>query len=321
VSELDDFDRSTPLTGLPNLDFAKYGDQWLGLVARYLADKAGISSHTTYGGPGSAAVLMRPRGGSLSSGLLIVVNGPAEVSLFVLSSSGAENDAPVWAEAAVWAFEKVGKQKSYDCWAVVSQNPESPTFPPLRLADRLVLNGIAVEPAGFYREFITPRSQMLTRIPSVSQLVVVKLKGNADDLYDANRWAAGQARRLTGLLSVAFGSPWVLRMGPNPGKPGEGFVLPDAPKHQTGADQIEFPPPRDAAYPDWIKGAWKIMARKPWLSRLVVAFQEGLLLGQNHESYAAMAFVAIIEEIGTRRVKKLPRCTAGLRQSLVIMAR
>jgi hypothetical protein len=72
-------------------------------------------------------------------------------------------------------------------------------------------------------------------------------------------------------------------------------------------DQIEVPPPRDSTYPEWIASAWRVMARKPWLSRLLIAFQEGLLLVRDHESYAAMAFVAIIEEIGNRSIG-LSRC-------------
>lgn len=302
MSELDDFEWSTPITGLPSLDFAKHGDQWIGLVAQYLTDNAGISGYTTSGGVGSAAVLMQTRGSSLSSGLLIVLSDTGPVSFFVLSHSGTEDEMTVWIEAAQWAFGKVGKENDYDWWAVVSQNQESPTSPPLRLTDRLILNGIVVEPASFYREFVTPRSQMHVRLPSVSQLIMVTIRTRASEFYAANQLAAGQARRLTGLFSIAFGSAWVLRMGPNPGAPGIGFTLPGTPKHQVGVDQIEVPSPRDATYPGWIASAWGVIARKPWLSRLVIAFQEGLLLGRNHESYAAMAFVAIIEEIGNHRI-------------------
>lgn len=307
MSELDDFDRSTPLTGLPGLDFGKYGDQWIGLVARYLAEAAGITSHTISADAESAVVLMRTRGGSLSSGLLIRLNGTEQASFFVLSHGEVNDEMTAWKEAAQWAFDRAGNENSYDSWAVISQDHESPASAPLRLTDRLVLDGITVEPTDFYREFITPRSEMHVRFPSVSQLLMVKFKSRAYDFYAANQLVAGQARHLTGLLSVAFGAPWMLRMGPNPGEPGADFVLPAAPKHQIGMEEIEFPPTRDIAYPDWIGSAWGIMARKPWLSKLVVAFQEGLLLAKNHGSYAAMALVAIIEQIGNHHIG-LSRC-------------
>lgn len=136
---------------------------------------------------------------ALSSGLLIVLNDTRQVSFFVMSHSGAENEVAMWIEAAQLAFDKVGKENSYDLWAVVSQNHESPTSPPLRLTDRLTLDGIVVEPAGFYSEFVTPRFQMHVWLPSVSQLILVKFKTRAYDSYAASQLAARQARHLTGV--------------------------------------------------------------------------------------------------------------------------
>jgi hypothetical protein len=98
VSELNDFEWSIPLAGLPSIDFAKYGDQWIGLVAQYLTDNAGISGYTTSGDAGATAVLMRTRGDSFSSGLLIVLSDTRKVSFFVMSHSGAENEVAMWTE-------------------------------------------------------------------------------------------------------------------------------------------------------------------------------------------------------------------------------
>jgi hypothetical protein len=120
------------------------------------------------------------------------------------------------------------------------------------------------------------------------------------------------------LLSLASGHIWRLRQPPQlaltipdnqpiedvPVLPKYSGFFPDDLKRE---DNYGDPSPFEV--PAWVNDAWAKLQGDPELTQLVATYHESLLLeAQHHGSYGLIAAVAIVEAIGNRAYKKLPRC-------------
>jgi hypothetical protein len=134
----------------------------------------------------------------------------------------------------------------------------------------------------------------------------------ARDNWEAEGIAASHARTVSALLSLAWGTDWVLRMGPFTARVDERpeFVFPN-----TSAWVEDNPlnggssaPPNKVDLPDWLGKAWAIAERDQEISRILHVYHEARALDPSHPSFAALGYIATIEGIAGRRFPQIQSC-------------
>ncbi|WP_162907412.1 hypothetical protein [Allorhizocola rhizosphaerae] len=319
MAKLDDFEWIEELfpEGI-GVDLGSDGDEWRGHVFAHLADVAessGYQMHSQEGG----GYLYTPSGGRMTTSLLITRSTNNRPICHVLGR-GERNDADVatWVDAIDHAVRQLGEKKSYPWWAVIGEDPDARISPPIRMVDERTVGGIRLLPAR--TAFIEPRAGRSIASSTTARTFLVHAHGVSTGYaaHVAMREAARNLRILCSLLSLISGRTWVLRSGPSyvtrvadgqpiteaPTLPEYTYFLPEEMRREENS-----PEPIPLSFPASIEAAWGKLLTERRIADLIVAFHESLLLDSGgHDSYALLGCVAVIEAIGNRGYKKLPRC-------------
>lgn len=139
---------------------------------------------------------------------------------------------------------------------------------------------------------------------SVYWPILVEENGLETGWPDTERQAARSLHRLVCLIGLAWNEPWQVRVAPQlssnlpPNLP-EGWLA-EVPEPFLGHNpQIGMR--SEAGLPDWIQAAWyRLEVDDPAgdIGAALSLWHEGVLLQPEHPSFALVAFVACVEQIG-----------------------
>ncbi|MDG4755307.1 hypothetical protein O7630_30660 [Micromonospora sp. WMMD718] len=309
--------------GVPlDLDRRKHGDQWIDFVFRRLADSSGatghqMASHDTFPG----GYICQPTGTRIQSALwllFLVDQGP--ICVVIGRDSPRDDDIEPWRDAVAHALGQIGTVTEFGWWAIIGPDPNS-SGGGIRLVPPREVGSLKLDAApDVFVENVPARFNLFSARSCRTGLVKVRGTSTGYTWGVAAEDAARRLRLLCAMLSIA-GESWVQRCSVNPlinmNEAGEA--------EPTSGDEIELPvkSPWDRddlismedisemttmETPDWIVSRWDAIASDAGLQDVLVNYHEGLLMMPDHPSYAALAFVAVIEALGNRTVGKLPRC-------------
>jgi len=118
--------------------------------------------------------------------------------------------------------------------------------------------------------------------------------------------------RLCQLLSLAWDRGWVVRDSVRPTEWGP-IVVPQQPARDSGhqglAAGVTSGLKTDVQIPDWFDSAWSILDQDVKIANALAGYYEGLLMLDEHPSFALVAFVGVVEAIGAK-LSRLDRCEA-----------
>jgi hypothetical protein len=311
----DDFDWAEPIPGPLPVDARIHGDEWLDCLIHRLTATTG-STEFRMRSEEAFGHLWTPHGGTITSSLLVSRSIDHQIVCQVLGhGERREHEVQPWIEAVAYAEARLGAVATFCWYAVIGEDPDSPISPPMQLAGTPTIGGIELVPA--QRPFMEIRTGRSLSQGQTSRTFLMCARGASEGYAPqvAMREAARDIKILCSLLSLASGRTWVQRKAPQPVAAGETAIDPSTlpeypftyPDYLKGEDN--YADPTIFTLPTWIEAAWTNLQQDPQLARLVGAYHENLLLDSgNHDSYALLASVAVIEAIGNRAVGKLPRC-------------
>lgn len=295
---------------LVSLDVGTHGDRFIYYLTDHLVRVyPGIGTLEIRGGLGETRVSFRD---DRLRSVLRLVPGDNTVAVSVLGTGERDGQVEPWFEAVEWARRNHQKTKEYRWWAVISADAEWQYTSILELAGDARIGDTLLRPTDIYTE-AGPIAFVHSRRPEKPvQLIVASGSVRSHEHFPAIEAATARLRVVCGLLALVSGSPWSLRSMPS--LVGNNFDPGDIDLRGWGAVRDEAARERDGMssqhveLPQTMTTADAILRRKPWLSRLVSAYQEALELATRHESFAVIGFVSIVEELGNRRAGRLPRC-------------
>jgi hypothetical protein len=142
---------------------------------------------------------------------------------------------------------------------------------------------------------------------SAVQLIAVCGSSQAASWDDAEREAFATSRLVAGFLSLLWDVPFEVAQDPREvrsparnGKPERPITFPtndDEQMFEDGLVVTELATLPELTVPEDLASSWAALILSENLRRAVIAFQEGLSLLERHTSYAALAFIAIIESL------------------------
>ncbi|SCF43965.1 hypothetical protein [Micromonospora saelicesensis] len=315
-----------PLNGGESLAFDrnKHGDEWIDFVFQRLGETVRssgyqMSSHDHF--PGGH--IYQLAGSQLRSALwLILPSNRGPVCVVLGREPQHEDDIEPWREAVAHAVRQIGTAMDFGWWAIIGPDPKSRYSGSLRLSSPSEVGGLKLDPSPeMFFEYSPSRFNLFSANGSRNGLVKVRGTSAAYTWAVAAEDAAKRLRLLCAMLSVESRVPWMQRCSISPltrtnasgeseAIDGEDIEFPV--RSPWDRDEIFSPEGRfqvnDVTIPDWIPSRWSAIASDAGLLGALINYHEGLLMMEAHPSYAALAFVAVIEALGNRTVKKLPRC-------------
>jgi hypothetical protein len=315
-----------PFEGLLALDYEQQGDQWLDALQKALqqrlADMNGYGLRyepasadfryphyrlTLNGMEGTAGVSL-----DVPSLAIVPVKTKDEtVGLYVALLSKREitdHDKEVWSTSIVEALDKLGEESEEFEWAAaIGQTSERFMRGRYSLKQRVTINGVALR---------SGRQQYISRVhaymPSFTNFsldlswpIVVEGKSKGYDWPVASRLAVKDLHKTVALISLAWNSKWRLIEAPRPMKPGELKIL----YGDTTLAKHKLPYPKTAkTVPKWVHVGWQKVDADEILCDALNAYYQGLLLTEEHPSFALIAFISVVEIIGKKIVGEKCAC-------------
>lgn len=197
-------------------------------------------------------------------------------------------------------------------------------------ADPFLIGPYRLEPASRrLRDWVASKSRPSLGSTSVRDFCLLKMTGELDalDAFSAAARAGEDAVLVAGILALAIDRVVVVRQAPAPTAPGGPTPMVDAivdmlnerqtawlfaggqPMSTYGLDDFAFQgPPLEP--PGWLDSAWATAQSKPWMCEAIATYLQGISVEQDHPSLASVAFVAVIEAVGTR-LFELETCSCG----------
>jgi hypothetical protein len=292
-------------------------EPWYHYVLERMKEAVGVTGHQSsqsdFDMPDLKAILVTTVAGGplrtklslvrLSNGLFVFVSGEGDVS---------EAEIGIWSEAIATAFQRLGQaHPEHDWWAVLG--PDSRRRGMMRpFVGAIDLDRLSLRTADFgYRETI-PVS--LGGMWHTHHWVPVIVKGRSVgyDWHAASHAAHRDLYALAALLSLKSGDYWTLRQRPTSIEWGNPVLFESVgPPGQLGPLQRlssdEEAQRRGEAAPvdcERLSHAWRQLRRESRLLRPVSAYYRGVSLIDDHPSFAVVAFVTAIEEVGTLLVQQ-----------------
>lgn len=308
-----------------NLNREKDGDEWIDFVFRRLAESCGSTGYqmAAHNRP-PGGYIYRPSTTRLRTALWVLFTVDKGLVCIVLGSEPrGEDGIELWRDAVTHGLRRIGTVTDFEWWAIVGPDPHFLYGAALRLSAAADVGGIRLDPAPqMFAENVPSRFIMFSAKVSYSGLVKVRGSSSGHIWAVAAEGAARRLRLLCAMLSLASGGAWVQRTSVNPlsrvnhagqseAVNGDEIKMPhsnpwdrDDPSFllEEGVQLNEF------SVPGWIASRWDDILRETSLRDALINYHEGLLMMSSHPSYAALAFVAVVEALGNRAVKKLPRC-------------
>ena len=152
---------------------------------------------------------------------------------------------------------------------------------------------------------------------SAQQLIAVIGSSQAGSWDDAERAAFATTKLVAGFLSLLWDVPFdvvqdpreVHSPGPD-GRPERPIAFPTNSEKllDEGLSVTDLTTLPQFTVPENLAGSWEALAGSEDLRRAVIAFQEGLTLLERHTSYAALAFIAIIESLANGDLERCEEC-------------
>lgn len=241
-------------------------------------------------------------GGSL--GTLICMPVSTGIRCLIVGASGfaPEKAEPIWRDAVAAAVDAVRERRLWYWSAMIGPSPRSAG------SNYVLAKGARLGPAQlkaadtYMREWTHNQAMndMLSWSAWGSWPVIVSGSGQAFDSEDSRELAVYQLNRICGLIGQAWNCWWTVRTGPWPWNAPVDMAVPPyayAQEAQLFTDDAE-PRRKLRELPAWLEVAWSNLGRYPHLEVALNSFNEGIRLALHHPSYAVVAFVATIENVG-----------------------
>jgi hypothetical protein len=280
-------------------------EPWYHYVFEHLKQSAGATGHQSRGSdydmPDLKAIRVMSVTGTplttklslvrLNDGLFVFVSGEADV---------LEEEITTWAEAIAAAVQKLGQaHPEHEWWAVLGPDPRTHGMMSPFLG-AVGLDRLAFRTADFgYRETVPVSVRGLFEIHQWIPLIV-EGRSVGYDWYSASHGAHRDLYTLAALLSLESGEYWTLRERPTPTHLATP-VLPESSgslQRLTGEEEAERRTQAAEIDVDRLSYAWQELRREPRLLRPLSSYYQGISLRDDHPSFAVVAFVTAIEEIG-----------------------
>ena len=252
---------------------------------------------------------------SLSSSLRLTV-APDGVRASVASDGvPPEDDLARWRAAVEEATTRVGRHKQMTLWTgVLAAGPRPEGVELIRLSPRTFTIGTATidEQQQFYVEYVRGG----WGLPSIHaaglwQTVPVFVNGQstAYDVHSGLAEAAVELQLIRAVLSLATSVHYLVLEAP---RDVVKFGLPAIPeRHPIFGPKAQALPAasneRVCTVPEWVPGVAERVRAHEAIPRALLAYLEGLDLLREHPSFAVVAFVTVIEGIGSM-LEPLTRC-------------
>lgn len=281
--------------------------EWVSRVFQYVNGSSGYHATGSTGG-----IIYQPAPGSPSVALYLPVDDKQDAKPYIIGTDGiARNEVAIWRDAVIHANKNMGKTEPFKWLAFIGTDPQDLRSSGVQLSGTMQIGHLRLTPSEKpFPEWWVHRTQINQASPIVTGLVQVHGTSRAFSRQVVLEVAASELRQLTALLSVATSRCWIVRDGPNP------RLRTDEKGTYEFDDLVEFPTSspwlkdfemsegnlrmQNIEVPEWVDSAWQMIRSRSWLSRLVLALQEGLMLEPTHPSWACVAYVAVIEQIGKR---------------------
>lgn len=227
----------------------------------------------------------------LRDGLFVFVSGDGEP---------APSEVGLWARAVAAALQKLTRaHPEHEWWAVFGPHPGFRSRMIKALGVAVDLDRVSLREADFGYKESYPASLRIQRqqhwIP-----VIVRGRSTGYDWSSAAHAAHRELYLLAALLSLESDDYWTLREPPAPIEWGQP-VLPESAGHLDRLGAVEEARRRQqVAQIDhgWLLSAWRQLHGAERLSRALAAYHQGVGLLEDYPSFAVVAFVATIEEVG-----------------------
>jgi hypothetical protein len=307
----------TPL----DVNWQQEGDEWLHHMWAALSEEVSLTGHSMGKQEASpefpfAHLELVPTSTELQSRLRLVPLQRGLVAV-VAGADGPDIEATQvepWATAIEEATRRVGQRhQSFDWVAVVGRLPGR-EFYRIALASEARIGSLRLSPAQHYlTEYLSgSHPSLFARTSYWSWPIIVEGSSTGYNWLVAAVAATRTVHRLAALLSLSWGSCWVIREVPAERGEGPRLETPERPWWQKQPetpeeDQAESFQREDIA--EWLDEAWSILDADPAVEDALLVYHQGLVLQQeDRESFAMIAFVASIEAIGAK-LSKRKRCS------------
>jgi hypothetical protein len=277
-----------------SIDIRADCDRWGDALARSLG--GGMGMRSTPGEP----FFLEYSSGTLPARLWLILDRLGRLHPVVVGQGErVEEQVEPWRRAVAEATSALARPDETFPWrAVVGPSPTRRCV--VELSEPTTVGGLILRPGGVRHVDYGP-----PQIPQYGSRMILPswpffVEGEAEG-YNWNV-ASGQAarclHRLTGLVSLAWGSHWAVRHLPTPAS----RALTAIPERDPFEDASKVPADTTAstlsALPSWLSEAWKRLDSDADLANAVGVHYEGLALREQHPSFAVVAFVAAIETVG-----------------------
>jgi hypothetical protein len=279
------------------------GDEWLHLLDVHLAAIVSPSG-------GSRRLIEHPgdfpyrhydvvvQSERLESHLRLV---PADDDLYVfVTGEGEPDDDQIrpWVTAIQRARSELGaNHPTFDWRAIVGPTPGT-EIKYQTLATPARVGPLELEPTGVCLDELIPLQQpsLGARGGFWSWPLFVQGSSKGFNWHAAASAVNRELHRLVALISVAWDQSWTLRQAPVPTEWGT-VEIPASLMRKNHASVVQ---PTKMSFPSWLSGAWDVASADTEIDRALSVYQEGLLLREQHPSFALVAFTAAIEAIAAR---------------------
>jgi hypothetical protein len=281
-------------------------EAWYHHVFERLKESVGVTGHQSsqsdYEMSDLKAIsVTTPTGASLTTKLSLVRLNDG-LFVFVSGEGGCpEHEMRIWSDAIASALQRVGQvHPEHAWWAVLGPNPgrHGMLRPFLGAID---LDRLSLRTADFgYRETIPVSLRGLSHVHHWIP-VIVSGRSVGYDWYSASHAAHRDLYTLTAILSLESGEHWTLRERPTPTANSTPTLFETIGSLERLSPDEEVQRRREPAPVDCdrLSNAWQQLRRESRLLRPLSAFYQGISLLDEHPSFAVVAFVTAIEEVGT----------------------
>lgn len=321
-----------------HLDPATRGAEWEHHLHRAIAEQLESKGLSAKPGEPSSAVPVRhvrltPNAEGITGSLLLIrtVSG---IGLCVTTPAPpTEAELQRWQRVVDQAQASFGSPTETYEWSAVI-DCMLPHHGAQELSEGGAIGPLSLEPLSMRRQYMTPTRSRTLNGQTLHWSFPVRISGTSDgyDWTAASLVAGDRLHSLLCLLAVAWGYPWVVVDGPTSKEYGTPEVSAwpwwQTPSEYDAADTGENLGRTHVELPAWGEVGWSSLASDSILRNSVSAYREGMLLQDEHPSFALVAFVAAIEGIG-QKLRKPERCaecrqiteaTSRFRQAATLVA-
>jgi hypothetical protein len=292
-----------------DIDYQEQGERWLDFLQQKLTiydtsingwgltnEQASTSfpyPHWTYG----------PSGGENINQQLLMVpldeNGKKSLYLFLKHDSMlGEHILELWRRAANEAKERLNESNPEFCWAAVIKQLDVHSGSLQALKSRCTISDVNLRSGNkrlISREY-SQIPQMGGYSINFSWPIVIEGKSKGHNWFAANNSASSDLNKLTALISLAWNSTWIVAQSPVNIDAG---IL-NIPSPEPNMANFPENPRRYRTIPKWIGKAYEQIDQHPALLNALRAYYQGLLMQKDHPSFALVAFVVVLENVGNQ---------------------